>query len=101
MWRFLLVAKPISSPVLYKTANSFLHLLARVCALTIALALPTPCSAQQSVLRRAVTCPDGYSIDLAGRCRTFRSNPPTLQPSNGGACPKDYIDVGGNYCAPG
>ena len=43
-------------------------------------------------------CPMGYVDTFNGKCSTLGVMSYTVQPTNGKACPRGWMNVGGGYC---
>jgi hypothetical protein len=54
--------------------------------------------AQREVPKIGTICPMGYVDMLNGRCSTLGLMNYTVRPTNGEACPSDWMNVGGGYC---
>ena len=61
-------------------------------------ALQTPAQAQRVVPKLGTLCPLGYVDTLNGKCSTLGLMTYTVKPTNGQACPEDWMNVGGGYC---
>lgn len=57
-----------------------------------------PAQAQREVPKIGSICPLGYVDLLNGTCSTLGLMNYTVQPTNGEACPSNWMNVGGGYC---